>query len=133
MSTPTRLGAYTLGLVAVFGAAAGIGSAVGPIGAAADDTATHDAAPHGETPAESPMDTSAQASTAGTHLPGGLQVSENGYTLDAAGSLPAGAATPVSFRVLGPDGQPVTTYDTAHDQDLHLIAVRRDLTGYQHV
>jgi hypothetical protein len=39
----------------------------------------------------------------------------------------------VSFRVLGPDGRPVTAYDPAHDEDLHLIAVRRDLTGYQHV
>jgi hypothetical protein len=132
MNTPARLGAYTLGLLAVFGAAAGLGSVVGPVGAAADDTATHDTAPHGETPAESPTDTSAPQSSA-THLPGGLQVSEDGYTLDAAASLPAGAATPVSFRVLGPDGQPVTAYETAHDEDLHLIAVRRDLTGYQHV
>jgi hypothetical protein len=133
VNTPAKLGAYTLGLVAVFGAATGLGSVVGPVGAAADDTASHDTAPHGETPTESPMDTSAQASAAGTHLPGGLQVSENGYTLDAAGSLPAGAATPVSFRILGPDVQPVTAYDAAHDEDLHLIAVRRDLTGYQHV
>jgi hypothetical protein len=132
MNTPAKLGAYTLGLLAVFGAASGIGSVVGPVGAAADDTATHDTAPHGETHAESPTDTSAPQSSA-THLPGGLQVSENGYTLDAAASLPAGAPTPVSFRVLGPDGQPVTAYETAHDEDLHLIAVRRDLTGYQHV
>jgi hypothetical protein len=133
MNTPAKLGAYTLGLVAVFGAAAGLGSLVGSVDAAADDTASHNTAPHGETTAESPMDTSAQASAAGTHLPGGLQVSENGYTFDAAGSLPAGAGTPVSFRILGPDGQPVTAYDAAHDEDLHLIAVRRDLTGYQHV
>ncbi|MGY1643696.1 hypothetical protein ACI782_21535 [Geodermatophilus sp. SYSU D00703] len=133
MNTPAKLGAYTLGLAAVFGAATGLGSVVGPVGAAADDTAGHDTAPHGETLAESPLDTSGQASAAGTRLPGGLQVSENGYTLDAAGSVPAGAATPVSFRVLGPDGQPVTAYDTAHDEDLHLIAVRRDLTGFQHV
>ncbi|MGK5171486.1 hypothetical protein [Geodermatophilus sp. CPCC 205761] len=133
MNTLAKLGAYTLGLVAVFGAAAGLGSVVGPVDAAAADTASHDTAPHGETPAESPMDTGAQASAAGTHLPGGLQVSENGYTFDAAGSLPAGAATLVSFQILGPDGQPVTAYDTAHDEDLHLIAVRRDLTGYQHV
>ncbi len=129
MNTPTKLGAYALGLVAVFGAAAGIGSVVGPVGAAADDTATH-----GESHAESPMDTSARpSSAAGTHLAGGLQISQDGYTLDVAGELPAGAATPVSFRVLGPDGRPVTAYDTAHDEDLHLIAVRRDLTGYQHV
>src|SRR3712207_1521692 len=105
MNTPARLGAYALGPVAVFGAAAGLGSVVGPVGAVADDTAGHDTAPHGETPAESPMDAGAQASAAGTHLPGGLQVSQDGYTLDAAGSLPVGAATPVSFRILGPDGQ----------------------------
>ena len=34
---------------------------------------------------------------------------------------------------MGPDGQPVTAYDEAHERDLHLIAVRRDLTGFQHV
>ncbi|MGY1606870.1 hypothetical protein [Geodermatophilus sp. SYSU D00700] len=133
MNTPARLGAYALGLVAVFGAAAGIGQAVGPVGAAADDAAGHEAAPHGGTHAGSALDPGAAAPAAGDHAPGGLQVSESGYTLDAAGSLPAGAATPVSFRVLGPDGQPVTVYDPAHDEDLHLIAVRRDLTGYQHV
>ena len=89
MNTPAKLGAYTLGLVAVFGAAAGLGSVVGPVDAVAADTASHNTAPHGETPADSPMDGSAQASAAGTHLPGGLQVSENGYSFDAAGSLPA--------------------------------------------
>ena len=128
MNTPTRLGAYTLGLVAVFGAAAGIGSAVGPVGPAAT---THDTGSH----AESPADTTAQQTSAGpgTRLPGGLQISQEGYALDVARELPAGPATPVTFRVLGPDGRPVTAYDTAHDEDLHLIAVRRDLTGYQHV
>src|SRR3954449_7393293 len=134
MNTPAKVGAYALGLVAVFGAAVGLGSVVGPVGAVADDTASHNTVPHRATHAGSPMDTSAPASAAGTHhLPGGLQVSESGYTLHATGSLPAGAATPVSFRILGPDGQPVTAYDPAHDEDLHLIAVRRDLTGYQHV
>jgi hypothetical protein len=132
MNTPTRLGAYALGLVAVFGAASGIGAVVGPVGAAADDTTTHDTATHDQSHSESPMDTSAPTTAAG-HLPGGLQISEAGYTLDVTGSLPAGEATPVSFRILGPDGRPVTAYDTAHDEDLHLIAVRRDLTGYQHV
>jgi hypothetical protein len=129
MNTPARLGAYTLGLVAVFGAAAAIGSAVGPVGPATRDTASHT-----QSHPESPMDTSAQqGSAAGTHLPGGLQISQDGYTLDVAGQLPAGTATPVSFRILGPDGRPLSAYDTAHDEDLHLIAVRRDLTGYQHV
>ncbi|WP_369131707.1 hypothetical protein [Modestobacter sp. I12A-02662] len=129
MNTPARLGAYTLGLVAAFGAATGIGAAVGPV-----DGATQDTAPHTQSHPESPMDTSThQAPTTGAHLPGGLQISDGGYTLDVAAELPAGAATEVSFRILGPDGRPVTAYDTAHDEDLHLIAVRRDLSGYQHV
>ncbi len=129
MNTPTKLGAFMLGLVAVFGATIGLGNAVGPVGlAASHDTATaHDA------DGGSPDATSHAPATAGAKLPGGLQTSEAGYTLDLARQLPAGAATPVSFRILGPDGQPVTAYDTAHDEDLHLIAVRRDLAGYQHV
>jgi hypothetical protein len=68
------------------------------------------------------------------HLPAGLLVTEDGYTLTLDDdSLPATSATPVSFRILGPDGHPVTAYDESHDQDLHLVAVRRDLSGYQHV
>ena len=132
MNTPAKLGAYALGLVAVFGAAAGIGTAVGPVGPAA---AAHDTAGHDDPDTGSSMDTTQPQAPAASSadVPGGLQVSENGYTLDLADALPAGAATPVSFRVLGPDGLPVTAYDVAHDEDLHLVAVRRDLSGYQHV
>ena len=61
-------------------------------------------------------------------------VSERGYTLALADdSLAAGAATPLSFQVLGPDGKAVTAYERSHDKDLHLIVVRRDMTGFQHV
>ena len=35
---------------------------------------------------------------------------------------------PLQFQILGPDGAPVTGYRTEHDKDLHLIAVRRDLS-----
>jgi hypothetical protein len=73
--------------------------------------------------------------TATGELPAkGLLVSQDGYTLSlAADSAAAGPATPIGFRILGPDGSAVTEYDESHDQDLHLIAVRRDLSGYQHV
>lgn len=37
-----------------------------------------------------------------------------------------------SFTVVGPGG-PLATYDERHERDLHLIVVRRDLTGFQHV
>ena len=35
--------------------------------------------------------------------------------------------------MLGPDGAPVTTYEVEHEKRLHLIVVRRDGTGFQHV
>jgi hypothetical protein len=125
VNTPIKLTAFAVGLVAVFGAAVGIGNAVGPVGPATDDAAAAGHAMGVETPHEA----GAQA------LPAkGLLVSQDGYTLDlAADTSPAGPAAPVTFRILGPDGSAVTAFDESHDEDLHLIAVRRDLTGFQHV
>jgi hypothetical protein len=39
----------------------------------------------------------------------------------------------VKFTMNGPDGEPVTDYAVKHEKELHLIAVRRDFTGFQHV
>ncbi|GHA91904.1 hypothetical protein GCM10010305_39430 [Streptomyces termitum] len=65
--------------------------------------------------------------------PGGLSVSEDGYALELdATVLPAGVRT-IGFRVIGPDGRPVTDFVPEHEKDLHFIAVRRDTTGFQHV
>jgi hypothetical protein len=93
MNTPLRMAAFTLGLVAVFGAAVGVGSAVGPVGPAGGDGA---AAEHGMASGhENPV----------AHLPAGLMVTEDGYTLAlGTASVPAAPTTPVSFRVLGPTG-----------------------------
>ncbi len=61
-------------------------------------------------------------------------VSQDGYTLDLADQqAPAGNDVGVAFTVGGPDGHPVTAYDVEHEKQLHLIAVRRDFTGFQHV
>jgi hypothetical protein len=121
MRTPVKLTAYALGLVAVFGAAAGIGNVVGPGDAA--PPASHDT--HAATSAEG---------AAAALVPGGLQVAQDGYRLvPVTGALAVGRAQPFAFRVLGPDGEPVTEYTTSHDKDLHLIVVRRDLSGFQHV
>lgn len=101
MDTPVKLGAYTLCLLAAFGAAAGIGTAVGPVGPAEvshesrSRTEGHAAAGHG--------DADAPAEAMSTELPGGLTVSQDGYTFDPSAAVPpAGPATPLSFRVLGP-------------------------------
>jgi hypothetical protein len=130
MNTPLKLAGFGLGLVAAFGAAMGIGSAVGPVGPVAEPPAdTHEM---GSEEAGGHGDATHEATAA--DLPAGLVISEAGYTLDLAeDSLPPGDATSVAFRVLGPGGEAVTEYDVDHDVDLHLIAVRRDLTGFQHV
>ncbi|MFD2094102.1 hypothetical protein [Blastococcus deserti] len=144
MNTALKLAGFGLGLLAVFGAATGIGAAAGPVteepsaaerdmtsgtGPAEEGDAAHGDDAHGDDAHgdDAHGGPAAQAFT-------GLQVSEDGYTLALADrALPAGPATPVAFRVLAPDGHPVTDYTVSHDEDLHLIAVRRDLAGFQHV
>ncbi|MEV4809838.1 hypothetical protein [Micromonospora avicenniae] len=123
MSAPLKLGGFALGLAAVFGAAYGVGRVAGPVTPAAesrhDDTATTG---HGDT--EHPGGGSAAA-----HLPGGLLVSDRGYTLTPV-AAPAGE---FAFQITGGDGRPVTAYEVAHDKRMHLIVARRDLSGFRHV
>ncbi|WP_029430047.1 hypothetical protein, partial [Blastococcus sp. URHD0036] len=123
MNTPAKVATFALGLAAAFGAALGVGAAVGPVDDPAPAMAGHGGDAHGE-----------ETTSAEALLPAGLAVSTDGFTLalDSA-EAPAGPATPVSFRVLDADGSAVTDFAVAHEQRLHLIAVRRDLSGYQHV
>jgi hypothetical protein len=66
--------------------------------------------------------------------PDGLQVSQDGYSLELLDQpARARAGGELAFRVLGPDGRAVTEFTRAHEADLHLIVVRRDMSGYQHV
>lgn len=69
----------------------------------------------------------------GDARPGGLSVSESGYTLELDSTILSAGVQTVTFRVTGPDGQPVTEFTPEHEKKLHLIAVRRDTTGFQHV
>jgi hypothetical protein len=45
----------------------------------------------------------------------------------------AGVAQPLRFTVHAPDGAVVTRFETLNDKQLHLIVLRTDLTGYQHL
>ncbi|HEX8631779.1 MAG TPA: hypothetical protein VF755_26770, partial [Catenuloplanes sp.] len=118
-----KLGGYALGLAVVFAASVGLGSIARPTGAApAAHSTTHDGP------------TAGSPNTADAPVPAGLQVSQDGYRLaPVSSSLSTSAATPFRFRILGPDDAPVTRYTTSHDKELHLIVVRRDLAGFQHV
>ena len=61
-------------------------------------------------------------------------MAQDGYALRPdATALPLGRTTELRFRIVGPDGRAVTAMDVAHERPMHLIVVRRDLTGYQHL
>ncbi|SEO38603.1 hypothetical protein [Trujillonella endophytica] len=129
MNTPAKVAAFALGLAAVFGASVGVGAAVGPVDA---EPAPAEHADGGHVDEEHAATPDPETTTADPGV-GGLAVSASGHTLDLVDDvLPAGRAV-LAFRVLGPDGAPVTAFDVVHDEDLHLVAVRRDLSGYQHV
>ena len=48
-------------------------------------------------------------------------------------ALPRGRAAVLRFRVVGADGRAVRNFQVEHDQRMHLIVIRRDLTGFQHL
>jgi hypothetical protein len=127
MNAPTRVVGFLLGIAAVFGIALAVGNHVGAVGRPAEAHASgHDDSGHGHDHGTDPAATAAE-------VPGGLMVSSDGYTLGLRDSVaPAGRDRDLSFVIEGPGG-PVTSYDVQHGKRLHLIAVRRDFTGFQHV
>ncbi len=112
-SVPARLGLFAVGLLLVFGAAAGVGAAVDPGRPAATCSA------HGGM----------------GHEALGLSVTQDGTTIaPAAFSAVAGRPERLRFRVLDGDGAALRSgYQVEAQRRLHLIVVRRDLTGYQHL
>ncbi|MCM6777204.1 hypothetical protein NDR87_27320 [Nocardia sp. CDC159] len=116
MNDRLRFAAFGGGLVVLFGAALGLGALVGDrIGAAPGHGESHSA------PANPAAGTGSQAAAAG-------------YTL-AELSAPAEVNRPgaLRLRIDGPGGEPVTRFNTLHEKQLHLIAVRTDTTRYRHV
>ncbi len=130
MNTPTRVAAFAAGLGALFAAALGVGTLTGPVGVAGARTET----PAGHGAGHPETGGTPGGEQAADKLAGGLMVVQDGYTLDLGErQLRAAEEVPLRFRILGPDGQPVTRYTVGHGKDLHLIVVRRDLTDFQHV
>lgn len=128
MSAPVRLLAFVAVLAGVLLAGLGLGNAVGPVGEPAVE-------PHAEEEADGAHEDDGEAAHAdpGARTLSGLAVSDEGYTLEPVRTtLPQGTA-PFAFAVTGADGAPVTDYDPSHERDLHLIVVRRDGSGFQHL
>lgn len=123
MNTPTKVAGFVVSLAAVFAVTLGAGYAFGP-DQKPETTEAHGT--HG--------DTAKPVSADPGDVPGGLMISQRGYTLVLAEPYaPAGDDTRIMFTITGPDGAAVTDYTVEHEKRLHLIAVRRDFTGFQHV
>jgi Cu2+-exporting ATPase len=112
-----KLALYGVLLVALLGGGAAAGAAFGPTPSGeASDRPTHEA--------------SAEAAP----TPAGLAMAHDGYQLHLATDVvPAGEPNELSFHVSGPDGSALTDYEVAHDKQLHLVVVSRDLATFAHL
>lgn len=127
-----RVALFALGLGAAFALAFAIGSAV-------DSTDTEAGSDHGEMSMDAHGGNEEEAvghqeSGHGEAVAAGLGVAEGGYTLrlDRTG-FEADTPGALRFRVEAADGTAVRDFDRTHERDLHLIVVRRDGTGFQHL
>ncbi|MEU7699712.1 hypothetical protein [Streptomyces sp. NPDC039028] len=139
MNTGVKITAYAAALAATFGAAYGVGTGVGPVeepkkaaheehaaapepsgSAAADGHAGHE---EGATP----------GTPAAADVPGGLQVSEGGYTLAMETPAPAAGRSTLKFSIKDPAGRKVTAFTTEHGKELHFIVASRDLGTFRHL
>jgi hypothetical protein len=118
MKTSLKLSAYGAALAVLVAGTYAVGTAVGTVS---------DSSPSVTAPAH----TDDHGAAAATHEPGALASTSGGYTL-VPDATTLGSGT-FAFRITGRDGAPVTAFDDAHERQLHLIVVRRDGTGFQHL
>src|SRR5918993_3526397 len=115
MNASRKLAAYAPVLAGVFRASVVAGGAIDPTGLAnAEPPEEHGGMPEDMT------------------LPG-LAAADDGLRLVAdSDSQQLGIETPYRFRVVDEDG-PVTDFDIEHTKPMHVIVVRRDFVGFQHL
>lgn len=133
MNVATKLTLFTALLAIAFGSAVVAGGAVGPASTAEDgaDRSQGTPAAHGAgamAESNTPAATKEQPS-----LPG-LAVAQDGFRLVIGPAAVAGAGRhTITLRIEDAQGQAVRRFDVRHDRRLHLIVVRRDLSGFQHL
>jgi len=125
MSAAARIGGFAVVLAVIFAAATLAGAKLDP---------SVDEPDPGHDSASEAMDghESSSGATAGD-LPG-LAVADAGYRLvPARTSVASGPSAEYAFRIVGPDGETVREFEVEHERRMHLIVVRRDFEGFQHL
>jgi hypothetical protein len=125
VSAPARLAGFAAILALVFVGALAVGSAAGP---QRDRTASADA--HGM----AGMEEEGGSEHAAARPVRGLAVSDDGLTLRLASPTAVqGRSASLRFRIVDRDGATVRDFDVEHTKRMHVVVVRRDLTGFQHL
>ena len=133
-SVPRQLAIFAAVLAVLFAGGYGAGHLIG------DDDSSHGDDGHG-TPAEPAAhgtahnpDNAGHAGAPEAAAVRGLAATQGDLRLTVGTEpLARGAEQQVRFQVLSEDGDPVTDYDVVHTKRMHLIVVRRDMAGFQHL
>jgi hypothetical protein len=124
MSVPVRLVAFLVGLGALFALAALAGAEIDP-------SVDEDAEEHGK---ETEMKGHATTTTATKPALPGLAVAQDGYRLvPERTAYEAGPRAAYAFRIVDDEGESVRDFDLEHERRMHLIIIRRDFQGFQHL
>jgi hypothetical protein len=119
VSPAARLAGFAAVLALVFGGSALAGSHI-------------DA--HPGTPAAGAADRTAMSGMAAGGDGHGLAVSESGLSLRLARSTAtARKRSALAFRIVDRRGRTVRDFDVEHTKRMHLVVVRRDMSGFQHL
>ena len=128
MNAAGRLSLYGAGVLVAFGGAFGIAAAVVPDSAVANWVATASDSSMADHAGMGSDDTAETVTIPGVSLSG------YGYELGpVTAPTVVGEPDELRFQILDVTGTPLTAYETSHEKDLHLIAVRTDGTGFRHV
>jgi hypothetical protein len=120
MNAAAKLAGFAAASAIVFGAAALAGGAVEPVHHPARKAGAEMAGMGAEAPDAAPVR--------------GLAVSDDGLTLQLAhATARPGKRFRLAFRIAGRDGRAVRDFDVEHTKRMHLIVVRRDMAGFQHL
>jgi len=128
VSAPAKLAGFAAALALLLGGGAIAGAALGPDreGSEPPKMAGHEESGGG--------DAAMDGMDAGPHPVRGLAAAEDGLRIElATPELRRGREERLAFAIIGDDGRPVEDFDVTHTKRMHVIVVRRDMTGFQHL
>lgn len=128
-SLPGRLALFGVGLAALFGVGLALGRLLDPAAPGAE------ASGHGGAMTAHDESIGGGYEMANGAMPvRGLGVAADGLRLVVADPRrKLGVAEPLRFRIVDRQERPLRSFDLLHTKRMHLIVVRRDLTGFQHL